>query len=67
MIPETGQQQDVKEGESGWVPKGVIPRASIRRLQRNCKIVLEYDVITLQQPICQEARYREEATPYNPR
>ena len=31
------QQQDVKEGESGWVLQGVISRASFRRLPRNGK------------------------------
>ena len=29
------QQQDVREGESGWVLQGVVSRASLRRLPRN--------------------------------
>ena len=32
-----GQQQDVKEEESGWVLQGVVSRASFRRLPRNGK------------------------------
>ena len=32
-----GQQQVVKEGQSGWVLQGVISRASFRRLPRNGK------------------------------
>ena len=61
------QQNDVKEGESGWVPagchiKGIVSAAAAQR-----QIFLHNDVITHQQPICQEARYREEVAPYNPR
>ena len=32
-----GQQQVVKEGQSGWVPQAVISRASFRRIPRNGK------------------------------
>ena len=59
-----GQQQDVK-GESGWVSQGVISRASFQR-PRNGKS-FTYDVLTHQQPICQETQKREKTTPYNPR
>ena len=33
----TGHQQVVKEGESGWVLKNVVSRASFRRILRNGK------------------------------
>ena len=52
-----GQQQVVKGGQSGWVPQGVISRVSFRRPPRNGKPFST--TATHQQPVCQEAWYRE--------
>ena len=63
-----GQQHDVKKESQDWVGttgcqiKGIVSAADAQ-----WQIVLHDDVITHQQPICQEARYRKEVTPYNPR
>ena len=57
-----GQQQDVKGETTGCHVKGVVSAAGTQR-----QIVLHHDVIAHQQPSCQEARYREEVTTYNPR
>ena len=49
-------------GPTGCHIKSIVTAAAAR-----WQIVLHYDVTTHQQPICQEARYRKEVTPNNPR
>ena len=62
-----GQQQDVKEGESGWVRQGCHIKGIVSAAATQRQSVLHGGVFTHQQPICQEARYRKEVTPHNPR
>ena len=48
-------------GTAGCRITGIASKAATQR-----QIVLHYDVTAHQQPICQEARYREEVTPHTP-
>ena len=46
-----GQQQIVREGQSGWVLQAVISRASFRRLPAQQQIILHNENVTHQQPV----------------
>ena len=61
------QPDKVIAGERGWVIRGVISWASFRRLSRNGKSFFTTMSFHINNKLCQEVRYRKEATLYNPR
>ena len=61
------QQQDVKEGELGWVLQGVISRASFPRLPRNVKSFFTTKSLHINNQFAKKRGIGKKLTPYNPR
>ena len=57
-VEEAGQQQVVKEGQSGWVFQAVFSRAFFRRIPRNGKSYFTMMSLHINKQLCQETRNR---------
>ena len=62
----TGQQQVVKEGQSGWVCQAVISRASFPRVPRNCKSYFTMMSLHIDDQHVLKTRYHEKLVTCSP-
>ena len=61
-----GQQQVVREGQSGWGLQAVISRASFRRLPRNGKSFFTMILLRINNQFAKKRGIREEVVTYSP-